>query len=74
LAEFCSKKIPGSEVRYFDPVLIEELNSAPNYKCLYGIVSKKNKDRLLRVALTWEEAEFLTRDDSVLIKSVLLKL
>lgn len=60
LAQLCSSKISGSSVCAFDVSVGEELVSPPDYNCLFAIVSNKNQERVLRGALSWEEAKLLS--------------
>lgn len=59
LAMFIRGKNPGHEVWKLDFVLGAQATK-DSVNCVFGIVSVKNW-RLLRGAVSWEEADFLTQ-------------
>lgn len=62
LANFIQSKNPNHDVYKID-LSTKELNAeADNW--IYGIVSKKNPSRILRATVSFEEAKYLTQDES----------
>lgn len=73
LANFIKSKNPNHDIYKID-LLVKEFNGeADNW--IYGIVSKKNSSRLLRATVSFEEAKYLTQDDSrIIVECVIRKL
>jgi hypothetical protein len=69
LAEYIQKKNPDHKIVLLDLVVGEYAHH--DDICLFGIMSHKNK--LLRVAVSWEEAEYLTQDSSRSIVKCLVR-
>lgn len=73
LANFIKSKNPNHDIYKID-LLVKEFNGeADNW--IYGIISKKNSSRLLRATVSFEEAKYLTQDDSrIIVECVIRKL
>lgn len=62
LACFIQRKNPDHEIWKLDLVVGGEATPRST-NCIFGIVSRR-KDKLLRAAVTYKEAEYLCQDDS----------